>query len=131
MEASVKQFPKRNTILSYLQSTTAHPTAETLYRMISADHPDISLATVYRNLARFKAEGVIRSLGTVNGMERFDGCMLPHSHMVCRECGCVADILTAEAPESLCREAAAALGWQTRSAELMVYGLCPDCQKKM
>lgn len=130
METTAKQFPKRNTILSHLQSTTVHPSAEDLHRMISADHPDISLATVYRNLALFKSEGTIRSLGTVNGVERFDGCIAPHSHLVCRDCGCVADVTTTDVPESLCRDTVAALGWQTLSAELMVYGLCPDCQKK-
>ena len=53
MEAATKQFKKRNAILTCLQGTDTHPSAEMVHEMLHAEHPDISLATVYRNLARF------------------------------------------------------------------------------
>lgn len=127
MEAAQKQFPKRNTILSCLQATTAHPSAETLHKMLSTDHPDISLATVYRNLTHFKTMGLVQSLGTVNGIERFDGCTAPHAHLVCRDCGEIVDLRTDEAA---LYPADCAEGWQITQAQLMVYGICPDCQSK-
>ena len=52
MELSTKQFRKRNAILECLKNTQAHPSAETLFQMLQQEHPDISLATVYRNLSR-------------------------------------------------------------------------------
>ena len=70
MEASSKQFRKRNAILSCLQRSKSHPSAEALYQDLRQEHPDISLATVYRNLALFRNQGIIRSLGTVCGAER-------------------------------------------------------------
>ncbi|EJW92052.1 Ferric-uptake regulator, partial [gut metagenome] len=72
MEPAAKQFKKRNAILQCLRQTHAHPSAEMVYDLLQQEHPDISLATVYRNLARFKSQGLIQSLGTVNGVERFD-----------------------------------------------------------
>ena len=54
MESATKQFRKRNAILECLRSTDQHPSAETVHEMLKAEHPDISLATVYRNLALFK-----------------------------------------------------------------------------
>ena len=53
MEAQ-KQFKKRNAILSYLQATDEHPSAEMVYMGVKKVCPDISLATVYRNLALFR-----------------------------------------------------------------------------
>ena len=46
MEAATKQFKKRNAILSCLQGTTLHPSAEMVNEMLQDEHPDISLATV-------------------------------------------------------------------------------------
>lgn len=126
MERTAKQFPKRNTILACLQATKTHPSAEDLHRLLSRDHPDISLATVYRNLSRFKADGLIQSIGYVAGIERFDGCIEPHSHLVCRQCGCVDD--APASPLALCSTDVRDLGWQAESAQLTVYGLCPRCQ---
>ena len=71
MEAATKQFKKRNAILSCLRGTVLHPSAEMVHEMLREEHPDISLATIYRNLALFKSQGLIQSVGTVNGSERF------------------------------------------------------------
>ena len=50
MEATSKNFKKRNAILSYLQHTNEHPSAETIYSDLKAEIPDLSIGTVYRNL---------------------------------------------------------------------------------
>ena len=122
---SVRQFRKRNTILSSLQQSKAHPSAEALYHSLRQEHPDITLATVYRNLALFKSQGLIRSLGTVSGVERFDGDLSPHAHFVCRGCSAVLDLPEAQLPD-LC-QAADGIGCQVEQTQLVLYGLCPDC----
>ena len=48
MEAATKQFKKRNAILSCLRGTVLHPSAEMVHEMLREEHPDISLATIYR-----------------------------------------------------------------------------------
>ena len=83
MDTPTKQFKKRNAILSCLRQTDLHPSAEMLHQMLQDDHPDISLATVYRNLSLFKSQGMIQSIGAVGGIERFDGNTAPHVHFVC------------------------------------------------
>ena len=89
---TTKQFRKRNAILACLRGTTCHPSAEKLYQMLQQEHPDISLATVYRNLALFKSQGIIASVATVGGVERFDGNIEPHVHFICSGCGAVLDV---------------------------------------
>ena len=127
MELSTKQFRKRNAILECLQNTDAHPSAEVLFQMLQKEHPDISLATVYRNLTLFKNQGLIQSLGTVNGIERFDGNTAPHVHFICGSCNSVLDLPEMEAPESLCSEAAKATGGQVTGCQLIFTGTCQDC----
>lgn len=92
---------KREAILTCLHGTTCHPTAEWVYQQLKPQFPDLSLGTVYRNLAAFKAEGVIDSVGVVNGLERYDGNTIPHAHIVCESCGAVLDAETIELPDKL------------------------------
>lgn len=130
MEPATKQFRKRNAILSCLRSTDTHPSAEMVHEMLQTDHPDISLATVYRNLSRFKNQGLIQSLGTVNGIERFDANTEPHVHFVCNCCSAVMDLHQMDAPQRLCQEAAQHLGGQVDSYQLMFFGTCQACLAK-
>ena len=127
MELSIKQFRKRNAILECLKNTHAHPSAETLFQMLQEEHPDISLATVYRNLTLFKNQGVIQSLGTVNGIERFDANTAPHVHFICGCCDSVLDLPELDPPESLCSAAAKATGGQVTGCQLIFTGTCQNC----
>ena len=82
-----KRSRKREAILDCLRQTDVHPSAEWVYRRLKPRIPDLSLATVYRNLALFKQEGLICSLGVAQGLERFDGDTSPHVHFICTGCG--------------------------------------------
>ena len=98
--------------------------------MLQKEHPDISLATVYRNLTLFKNQGIIQSLGTVNGIERFDGNTQPHVHFVCGGCDSVLDLPELDPPESLRSAAAKATGGEVTGCQLMFTGTCQDCLNK-
>ena len=129
MEAA-KQFRKRNAILACLQGTTSHPSAEMVYEMLQKEHPDISLATVYRNLARFKSQGLVCSVATVRGVERFDAMTRPHVHFICSSCDAVIDLPQMEIPESLSAEAEASSGCRVQDCRLTFTGLCGKCASK-
>ena len=60
---TTRHSPKREAILECLRSTTCHPSAEWVYSQLKPRIPDLSLATVYRNLARFRAEGAVQVIG--------------------------------------------------------------------
>lgn len=130
MAAPVKQFRKRNAILQCLRETDLHPSAETLYQMLQKEHPDISLATVYRNLARFKNEGIITSIGSVNGIERFDAITEPHVHFICTCCSSVVDLPQMEAPESLFSRVSQQTGAEVEGCQLVFTGICRECREK-
>ena len=128
MEPATKQFRKRNAILECLKSTDQHPSAETVHEMLQAEHPDISLATVYRNLALFKKQGLIQSIGTVNGIERFDANTNPHVHFVSTGCDAVLDFPQVAVPTSLGTDAEKQTGCQIEGCQLTFTGLCSNCQ---
>ena len=129
MEAA-KQFRKRNAILACLQGTTSHPSAEMVHEMLQREHPDISLATVYRNLARFKSQGLVSSVATVRGVERFDAMTHPHVHFICSGCDAVMDLPQMEIPENLSEEAEEISGCRIQGCRLTFTGLCEKCASK-
>ncbi len=127
MEATSKHFRKRNAILTCLRSTKVHPSAEWVYEQLKAEHSDISLATVYRNLARFKERGDIVSLGTVGGVERFDGNTEPHVHFICTDCDSVLDLEGIAVPEELSTTVSHTAGAQVSGCQLTFTGKCNQC----
>ena len=127
MEATGKQFRKRNAILSYLQSTTDHPSAEMVYAGLKPEIPDLSLGTVYRNLSLFKQQGLVSSVATVKGVERFDGNTSPHVHFLCTECDAVIDLVEMQVPDSLRNTAESCSGGQVAQCQLSFSGLCRNC----
>lgn len=130
MEVSAKRFRKRDAILTCLRQTTAHPSAEWVYAQLKPEIPDLSLGTVYRNLALFKEQGLITSLGTVKGVERFDGNTDPHVHYICGQCGGVLDLEQIAVPEELSAQAAQSSGGEVTGCQLTFSGICMNCQNK-
>ena len=129
MERTAKHFRKRDAILSCLRSTELHPSADWVYERVKQEIPDISLATVYRNLNLFKEQGLIQSLGTVKGVERFDGNTAPHVHYICTGCGRVVDLPGLSVPEDLNYAAEAESGGRVAACQLTFTGLCGKCSQ--
>lgn len=128
---AVRKFSrKRDAILACLRSTDTHPTAEWIYQQLKPEIPDLSLGTVYRNLAQFKEEGLIDSVDSPDTQEHFDGCTAPHAHVVCSACGRILDCFDLELPASLCESAQAKTGARIDGYKLVFSGLCESCQKK-
>lgn len=128
MEGSAKQFKKRNAILACLRGCQAHPSAEMIYGMLRQEHPDISLATVYRNLSWFRSRGLVQSLGAVNGAERFDPCTQPHVHFICSSCGSVLDLPQISLPYDRASETAREQNIRIDGCQLTYTGLCSACK---
>ena len=129
MERTSKHFRKRDAILQCVRSTATHPSADWVFEHVRSDVPDISLATVYRNLALFKDQGLITSLGTVKGVERFDGNTAPHVHFVCTGCGAIIDLPGIQVPEELNQAVSRDSGGRVDTCQLTFTGLCGECRK--
>ena len=124
MERSSKHFRKRDAILTCLHQTKVHPSADWVYNQLKPQIPDLSLGTVYRNLSMFKQEGIIGSMGVVDGMERFEGNTSPHAHFVCSHCSAVIDVDGIDPPEELCEKVVCG---SVRECVLTFTGVCNQC----
>ena len=122
MSTGCKNFRKRSAILAYLQNTTAHPSAETIYADLKSEIPDLSIGTVYRNLKLFQQQGLASCIATVNGVERFDGNTQPHVHFVCSGCDAVVDVMDMPIPQLTCTAA-----HRVDSCQLCYTGICESC----
>ena len=129
MERTAKHFRKRDAILSCLRQTTEHTSADWVYAKLKPEIPDLALGTVYRNLTLFKDQGLIASLGTVGGVERFDGNVTPHVHFICTACHRVTDLSQIQVPEELNASASRASGGQVESCQLTFRGRCAGCKE--
>ena len=125
--ATTKHFRKRDAILTYLQCTTSHPSAEMVYADLKQQIPDLSLGTVYRNLNLFKDQGLAISVGTVKGVERFDGNVHPHVHFICTGCDAVIDLPKLEVPQPLMKTAGQQIGGTVAQCQMTFTGLCQNC----
>lgn len=127
MAPSQKHFRKRDAILDYLRKSKAHPSAETIYTDLKAEIPDLAMGTVYRNLTLFKEKGMVSSVATVSGVERFDANTDPHVHFICQGCDAVIDLNDMEVPEALSQLAAKCCGGSVDGCQLSFTGLCHEC----
>ena len=88
---------RRNTIQKQLVLEAVarlhnHPTAEQVYAKVVKEHPTISKATVYRNLASLSEDGRLRHLPMPAGADRFDHRLDEHAHIECMACGRLDDV---------------------------------------
>ena len=87
-----RRSEQRDLILSVVRSTMEHPTAAWVHETARRALPRLGLGTVYRNLARLAAEGLIREIRGAPGPARFDANVGRHYHIRCLGCGRVNDL---------------------------------------
>ena len=125
----MKRFSrKRQAVLDCLKSTKCHPSAEWIYSQLKGDIPDLSFATVYRNLSQLKEAGEIRSLGIIDGKERFDADISNHIHAVCSKCGKTLDVFEVPLCDDNIMKAASSIGFEVERAEFRLIGICNECK---
>ena len=124
---NVRQSKKRDAMLALLRRTDCHPSADWVYQRMRCEYPGLSLGTVYRNLNHLCARGLIQRVGTVNGQERYDGVIQPHSHFICNRCGAIIDLPEQSPGQDWLDAAGVQYGFQAEGCEFIVRGTCRDC----
>jgi len=116
---------QREAILSVLRATDTHPTANWIYSEVRKQIPNISLGTVYRNLAALSQAGEILTLNVGDGFDHFDGDISPHLHLHCRCCNSITDAKLSSDPFA---DAANCHGFIPENTAYVVYGICKNCK---
>lgn len=127
METKRKHSKKREAILNALSEVTDHPTADMLYNRLKPHYPELSLGTVYRNLAVLADEGLLIRVAHVDGQERYDAWTDPHPHFICRKCNRVQDLELPDFISPFYGNVNDSLGCSSESYALTITGVCKDC----
>jgi Fe2+ or Zn2+ uptake regulation protein len=115
--------------IAVLRAVYAHPHAETdsIIRAARVDVPEVSHQTVYDALNVLTGAGLVRRIQPSGSVARYESRVGDnHHHVVCRTCGVIADVDCAigEAP---CLVASDDNGFTIDEAEVIYWGVCPDC----
>jgi Fe2+ or Zn2+ uptake regulation protein len=108
-------------------SRRPHGTADDVAKAVRDEIGVISRQAVYDALAVLADKGLIRRIQPAGSAARYeDRAGDNHHHLICRECGRTVDVDCAvgSAP---CLEPADDAGYQIDEAEVVYWGLCPEC----
>lgn len=121
---------KREIILKTVQENRIHGTAAQIFDLVKKEIPEISLATVYRNLQQLSDLHLIRKFVAEDGVCRYDGCMEPHFHLLCDRCGAILDFEYDPDP-AFAAAARERCGFLCSSLQVTGFGLCEQCRKAL
>lgn len=123
----MRKTPERYMILDEVFKIETHFDIEWLYKHLLDKGLNISKATIYNSMEVFTACGLVirHDFDTARASyERNVG--RGHNHIVCVNCGKVAEFQDMELPE-LEDKAAEATNFEVFSHRIYLYGLCPQC----
>ncbi len=126
-DRSLKCTPQRLEILKALHEAPAHPSADTVYRIVQGRFPSVSLATVYKTLDTLVEIGEIRIALVSEGKTLYDTRMSNHHHFLCRCCGHVEDVdIQLDCMEN-CLPQVMGKYHQVERSEVVFHGVCQKC----
>lgn len=110
-------------IYEIVTASREHLTAEQVLAALREIFPNVSQATVYNNLKKLCADGLIRKLSIEGSTDRYDRIQR-HDHLICQRCGRLADASF----EDLTAALSAQLGSDVLAYDLKVTYICPECR---
>jgi len=118
-------------ILSAIENSNNHISAEEIYTQVVARYPNVNISTVYRTLELLERLGMVTKTDLGGGRVRYHPAEKGHHHhLVCRECGAVIDLdesVLASLKDALIRE----YGFIADLRHLAILGRCVNCGKKI
>src|SRR4030042_2906935 len=92
-ERGYRLTPQRMMIISSIENSTNHISAEEIYAQVVARYPNVNISTVYRTLELLKRLGLVTETDLGEGRVRYHPADKGHHHhLVCRECGAIIDL---------------------------------------
>ena len=128
-EHGYRLTPQRLMILSAIEDSDDHISAEEIYAQIVAKYPYVNISTVYRTLELLKGLGLVTETDFGEGRVRYHPADKGHHHhLVCQECGAIIDLdesALASIKDVLLQE----YGFIADLRHLAIFGRCVNCKK--
>lgn len=128
-ERGYRVTAQRTIILETIAHMEDHNSAQQVYEGARQRLPGLNLATVYRTVESLHEAGLINMLSPGGEPMRFSlrDPEHPHSHLICRECGSIFEMETAEI-EAFSRRVEDITSFRIDSSHLTLEGLCETCK---
>ena len=126
---------QRRRIFAALAASRDHPSAEQIHRAVRERLPNLSLATVYKNLEALRRIGAVSDVNTLHDQGRYEAALLatgkgePHHRLVCVSCKRILD-LPDKGFDALRVSPSLTQGFEVRAVRVQVEGVCPQCRRK-
>ncbi len=128
-EQGYRLTPQRMMILSAIENSDDHISAEEIYAQVAAKYPQVNISTVYRTLELLKHLGLVTETDLGEGRVRYHPADKGHHHhLVCTECGAVIDLdesVLSPVKDVLLRE----YGFIADLRHLAIFGRCTKCSQ--
>ena len=128
-ELGYRLTPQRMMILSAIENSDDHISAEEIYAQVVSKYPNVNISTVYRTLELLKRLSLVTETDLGEGRVRYHPADKGHHHhLVCKECGAIIDLdESAMAPvkDTLLRE----YKFIADLEHLAIFGRCINCSK--
>ena len=123
----MRSSKQRDAVLEVVKGSCDHPTADIVFERVRKQIPNISLGTVYRNLAQLKDEGFITVVESSDTKVHYEGNLTEHIHFLCKNCYNITDVFC----ESRVPKALSDMGLMVESQKTVYYGLCNTCRNNI
>ena len=125
-DAGERVTKARRAVVVALVDADGHATAEALQARVQAEHPEVHMATIYRNLETLERLGIVEHTHLGHGPAVYHLADELHQHLVCEGCGYVVEV-----PADLLRpveeEVRDRYGFVMRPGHFAVVGRCANC----
>jgi len=122
---------QREYVLKVLFKSETHLSAETLLNAVKKEYSiTIGIATVYRILNLLEDLHIVKSI-SIHGNESkvYElNLVAHHDHMVCTKCNTIIEFFD-EQLEKLQEKVAINNGFTLQSHNMLLYGICKECQQ--
>ncbi len=128
-ELGYRLTPQRVMILSAIENSADHISAEEIYAQIVTKYPQVNISTVYRTLELLEQLGLVTETNLGGGRVRYHSAEKGHHHhLVCQECGAIIDLdesVLFSLRDTLLRE----YKFIADLRHLAIFGRCVNCSK--
>ncbi len=118
---------QRTVIYRVLVESRDHPSPELVYERVAREIPEISRATVYKNIHTFIEAGMLREVSELHQTNRLDANLERHHHLICTRCRKVVDFQDDQL-DSIRASKTEPDGFQVTEYRVEARGLCPACK---
>lgn len=134
VENGYKTTEPRRVLIDFLtKEENKHLSCDEIYDRLSDTHPNIGIATVYRNMQLFEELNIATKLTLDDSIARYeladfekDGHQ--HHHLVCLNCGKLIEVRE-DLLGCLEKELEEEYSFQIVDHDLKFYGICKECKQ--